>query len=642
MKNFSLKKIQDLKPSQQVKAVEYISKYFIPLSNGMHAFFNNGKYELIDHLTIKRTYFDRMPKLLSDYYFKTNIDIRTIEYEFGKPELHDDKLNLCPKMKHQMQSYDTFSTDTKKKVDIMLNYVKEVLCSGNKSHYNYLMTWIANMVHGNKNDAILYLRSKQGYGKSTLFEFLSTYVVGDDLSLMTGSEPLLSKNNAILAGKLLVYFEELETFSTQQWMGVSSRLKKQATSPKMVYKNKYEKPYEAKNMNNYAILSNNDAIKDDEGRRYFILDISGHRQIIKGSKTETDNTNFWDSVYACFNNEVGCAFYNYLMEVDIKGFKAQNFPMTDSKIDSFAKRLEPQENFIKHHYILQKLGIKSTVQELYDEFVEFCKKEQRTPFKKIEFGSKLKELGIEYYKTAGNNKYKVSFEFLNELATTRHWIHDIDDYREEEPTKEEQGTLHDDELLCKYTQAEKELKKLKSDYETMRLEFEAYKQEKEQKPKPAIRVIESDDEEEEPCQQVDKLQLNAKPKIELKEKPKKTRTQIQPIEVIKEDLGFIDDEEETPESILDSNVEKLINKMDAEIKANSTVSIIDSDEEVETTVKKPKRKDDKRSKMVQAVEALQTNFIDNPEDDAPKIVERKNVCCAGKNNYKKQWNSFLH
>ena len=429
MKNFSLKKVQDLKPSEQQKAQAYISKYFIPLSNGMHAFFNNNKYELIDHNTIKRTYFDRMPKYLSDYYFKQNIDIRTIEYEFGKPVLHDDKLNLCPMMKNTRQSFITFSTDIQDKVQIMLNYIKEVLCSNNENHYCYLLKWVANMVHGNKNDAILYLRSKQGYGKSTLFEFLSTYVIGDELSLMTGSEPLLSKNNAILAGKLLVYFEELETFTTAQWMGVSSRLKKMATSTKMVYENKYEKPYEAKNMNNYAILSNNDAIKDDEGRRYFILDISGHRQIINGSKTEVENTQFWDDVYSCFNDEVGHAFYNYLIDVvEIKGFKPQSFPITNSKMDSFAKRLEPHENFIKHNYILQKLNINCSVQELYDEFVLFCKEEQRNPFKKIEFGSKLKELGIEYYKSNGSNKYKVSFDALQEIATTRHWIHDIDDY----------------------------------------------------------------------------------------------------------------------------------------------------------------------------------------------------------------------
>jgi hypothetical protein len=302
-------------------------------------------------------------------------------------------------------------------------------------------------------------------------------------------------SSADSAGKLLVYFEELETFTTAQWMGVSSRLKKMATSTKMVYENKYEKPYEAKNMNNYAILSNNDAIKDDDGRRYFILDVSGHREIVIGSKTEVDNTKFWDTVYSCFNDEVGHAFYCYLMEeIDIKGFKPQRFPMTNNKINSFAKRLESHENFIKHHYVLRKLGIKSTVQELYDEFVDFCKKEQRTPFKKIEFGSKLKELQIEYYKSNGNNKYQVSYEFLHELATTRHWIHEIDDYCDEQPTKEEQGSIQDDELLRKYMQSEKELNELKLNYEQMRLEMEKLKQ----GGKSSVRIIDDSDEESDP------------------------------------------------------------------------------------------------------------------------------------------------
>ena len=134
------------------------------------------------------------------------------------------------------------------------------------------------------------------------------------------------------------------------------------------------------------------------------------------------------------------------------------------------------------------------MQELYDEFVVFCKNEQRTPFKKIEFGSKLKELGIEYYKTNGNNKYKVSIEFLDELAKTRHWIHDIDDYCEDETKTVPTETLQDDELLRKYIQSEKELNELKLDYEKMRLELDALK--KEQKPKTAVRFIDSDSEDE--------------------------------------------------------------------------------------------------------------------------------------------------
>jgi hypothetical protein len=268
-----------------------------------------------------------------------------------------------------------------------------------------------------------------------------------------------------------------------------------ATSDSMTYEDKYVKPYESRNLNSYVILSNNDAIKDDDGRRYFILDVSGHREIVIGSKNEIENTEYWDNVYACFNDEVGHAFYCFLMEeIDIKGFKPQRFPMTNNKINSFAKRLESHESFIKHHYVLQKLGIKCTVQELFDEYVEYCKKEQRSSYKKIEFGSKLKELGIEYYKTAGNNKYKVSTEFLHELATTRHWVHEIDDYCEEQPSKEEQGSKQDDELIQKYTQSEKDLKKLKNENEQLRLELEALKQAKEEET--VIRVIEDSDDEE--------------------------------------------------------------------------------------------------------------------------------------------------
>ena len=80
------------------------------------------------------------------------------------------------------------------------------------------------------------------------------------------------------------------------------------------------------------------------------------------------------------------------------------------------------------------------------------------------------------------------------MATTRHWIHEIDDYCEEQPTKEEQGSAQDDELIQKYTQAEKELKQLKNENENMRLELEALKQAK--KEETIIRVIEDSDDEE--------------------------------------------------------------------------------------------------------------------------------------------------
>ena len=156
-------------------------------------------------------------------------------------------------MKHQYIKYED-----NKKVNIMLNYIKEVLASGNNEVYNYILQWLSYMVKGNKNTSILYLKSIQGLGKSTLLEFLRQFVIGEDLSLETGSRPLVSDFNSILGGKLFVYFEELETFSTStaQWIAISSRLKRYATSNTITLEEMNIKSYTAPNLNN-----NNDAGK---------------------------------------------------------------------------------------------------------------------------------------------------------------------------------------------------------------------------------------------------------------------------------------------------------------------------------------------------------------------------------------------
>ena len=61
-------------------------------------------------------------------------DLRTITYELNKPVLHDDKINLCPKMKHKYQPFKDFSDEIKAKVSIMQNYILEVLASSNKEN----------------------------------------------------------------------------------------------------------------------------------------------------------------------------------------------------------------------------------------------------------------------------------------------------------------------------------------------------------------------------------------------------------------------------------------------------------------------------------------------------------------------------
>ena len=62
--NFDLKKIKTLNYEEQKS---YISKYFIPLTNGAHCRLLNGKYDIIDKTILNDTYLNRCDKKLKNY-----------------------------------------------------------------------------------------------------------------------------------------------------------------------------------------------------------------------------------------------------------------------------------------------------------------------------------------------------------------------------------------------------------------------------------------------------------------------------------------------------------------------------------------------------------------------------------------------
>ena len=226
--NFSFDELEPTKHSLKF-CKDYIARYFVPLSDGNIAVFKDGKYSVSDDTTVRKVYFNRMPKFdyktedgtkstfdFSKWFFSVYTGIRSISYELTKEVFYEDKMNLCPRMKHQYVKYDTISEPIQKKVRVILKFIQEVLSNGRDDVLNHILKWLSHMVKGNRNDAILYLRSKQGFGKSTLPNFIRKHLVGEDLSLEDGSGPLVTENNARLAGKLFVAFEELEAFSKSQ------------------------------------------------------------------------------------------------------------------------------------------------------------------------------------------------------------------------------------------------------------------------------------------------------------------------------------------------------------------------------------------------------------------------------------------
>jgi hypothetical protein len=122
----------------------------------------------------------------------------------NKPFIFGKFINTCPSLMHEVKAYNEYSEEVKSKVDLMLNFLKEIWASDNEPQYQFIIKWLAKMARGEKNQSVLYLKSEQGIGKSTFTDFLRKHVIGPKLCIQSGSQPLISQFNKILFCKLLV------------------------------------------------------------------------------------------------------------------------------------------------------------------------------------------------------------------------------------------------------------------------------------------------------------------------------------------------------------------------------------------------------------------------------------------------------
>jgi len=474
-----------------MEARAMIDKHFIILNNGDHAMLNKGGITMYDTKTVNSLYFNRLSTELKNYYHRDKTDIRTVICDIHKPFLTSTELNISEKMKHKYVPYNTFSKEVQEKVDVMINYMREILCSNREDILQHLLKMEAKMVRGDKNDACIYLKGPQGIGKSTHPEFLRMYVMGKGLSIESGSGPLKNKFNSELKGKVMTVFEELENFGSAEWMAISSTLKRWITSLTMQIEGKGKDVIDVINIMTFWLLSNNDAIQDDDGRRYFILPVS--------VKHMEDHKYFNDLRNKCFNDEVGHAYYCKLMEIDLKGFNSQQYPVTSAKLDSHVKRLDNVYKFVKDTFILHKCGIdKVSVNNLFLLYVAYCTDAKNKPKHKVDFNKALEEAGICHYKSNKENRYNISYEELQAIADKKHWIHELDDYTDSKPKTDNKEKYFAAEQAAALEQGvDKRDQSVKYVLQTEYEELESKYKELLESLKPKPKVIQVDEEEDE-------------------------------------------------------------------------------------------------------------------------------------------------
>ena len=452
------------------ECINYLHKYFYQVTGGFY-YYNYDKDEFIfyDIKNINLDYFNKFNDEVKIMITSKNIITYNIIHDSFKPRIFKinkvryinmSKFYLLKKL---VKPYESFSDEVKENTKLLLNYIYVVLADNNDEVYNYLLKWYSNVFKGVKNNSVLYLKSIEGTGKSTLSDFIQKYILLEGLSIKCGTEPLITQYNSILKNSIYVRFEEMPTFSTNQWIGISSKLKDLITSERMIINEKYEKSYECDNLNNYVVCSNHNAIQHAEGRRYFILDIN--------TEYVNDLKYYGNLRNKTFNKEVGQAFFNYILEINTDDFYSQDMPITENKKKAIENSLLTEYKFIRDEYIIKKKGldgIKKT--DLYNNYKLYCVENNLVNNNKSSslFYEKLENVNIKSVKNSVE-LYKTTYDVLLKIATNNKWLVGIE-YNDNDNIDDDNKKPSDISIIEENEQLKKIIDELKKENEQLKEE----------------------------------------------------------------------------------------------------------------------------------------------------------------------------
>ena len=375
-------------------AINYISQYYFENESGGTYYKYNPETFEFDFKEKKDFTNEVLNKVDNDKdvvkYFKTNSKIYNIVSEVLMPRHYNIGnryyINLCQGLLHkEVKPYAEYSNEIKAKVQIALDMIKEISCSNDEALFNAYIKWYGKVVRGEQTQVIIYKKSPEGTGKSTETDFIMKYVIGEKVSVSPNTECLTTNFNKCLMGKILVIFEELPTFSSNEWAGVSTKLKGYATNPTLQFRDLYEKAMVAKNVFNAIINTNLEAIKNSEQRRIVIMPINTNRM---------KDFNYFENIKKnIYNMEVGEAFYAYLLSIDVSKYVAQrDFPITDEKKNVISQLLPSPYKFLKT-FVISKFEIgEIKPKQLYNDYVQYCEKDGKMkPIQFYQFIEKLKD-----------------------------------------------------------------------------------------------------------------------------------------------------------------------------------------------------------------------------------------------------------
>jgi len=263
--------------------------------------------------------------------WNSSVDRRSYKgIEFNPEKTNDGYLNLWQGFKGS----EGACTD-----EAFLNYVQEIICSGDEDLYNYVLDWCADLVqfpYLKQGVALVLLSEKFGTGKSFFAESLGA-TMGSAFYAVSNIKDLTGRFNCRLEHTLLCGIDEgvyAKNRSTQD------SLKALISGGSMKYERKGQESFYAKNYSRYIFTSNNsNAIHVKKAdRRFAIIEVSDKR---------AQDRAFFAELYRQWNNGGSSCFLERMRRRDIRKLDlCKSRVMTQATKDQKLESLNANEEWV--------------------------------------------------------------------------------------------------------------------------------------------------------------------------------------------------------------------------------------------------------------------------------------------------------
>ena len=259
-------------------------------------------------------------------------EITWIPYHKDTPvKIPSGVFNIFPGFRAKL--VPNFNTEEYKKIEPLLAHIFIVWAKKNPEYYYYILSWLAHPFRTlTKTNKVLVLTGSQGIGKTIIFDFMSKFVYGSDLSFSCAGLDLVTQRfNSASSGKMLYTVNEIDAADNHsQYMAKFTKFKEYITGDKIAVERKGIDTEQIANHCNYVICSNNPypVVAEMTDRRFPIFDCSDE---LRG------NTGYFSNLGKLFTQEIGDLFYTYLRS-DIFGKdilrSLDPIPMTEARANA--------------------------------------------------------------------------------------------------------------------------------------------------------------------------------------------------------------------------------------------------------------------------------------------------------------------